>query len=338
MEHQVPPQTAIMHIIAGFWLSRSVYLAARLKLADAIGDGERALPDLAAKTGTHPAALRRLMRALTSHGFFRECEDGRYAQSPLSETLRSGRPGSMRGLAEAELGHDHYEAWGQIETCLRQDGTAFERLYGMPIWRYYGEHPETEALFAEAMSNFTTIAHAGILGSYEFPRFKTAVDVGGGHGAFLKAVLDPHPDARGILFDVPTVIAEAEQAGAITGDASRRIQPVAGDFFKEVPAGGDLYLLKFILHDWKDEPSIQILSSVRKAIKPGGRLVIVEIVLPKASEPHVGPLIDLNMMVMTGGIERTEMEYRQLLASSGFRLERVVATKSPFSIIEAAPI
>jgi hypothetical protein len=338
MEHRVPPQTAIMHIIAGFWLSRSVYLAARLKLADAIGDGELGLPDLAAKTGTLPTALRRLMRALTSHGFFREREDGRYAQSPLSETLRSGTLGSMRGLAEAELGHDHYEAWGEIETCLRQDGTAFERIYGMPIWRYYGEHPETEALFAEAMSNFTTIAHAGILGSYEFAPFKMAIEVGGGHGAFLKAVIDHHPDARGILFDVPTVIAEAEQAGAMTDRSNRRIQRVAGDFFKEVPAGGDLYLLKFILHDWKDEQSIQILSSVRKAIISGGRLLIVEIVLPGGSEPHVGPLIDLNMMVMTGGIERTEMEYRQLLGSSGFRLERVVATKSPFSIMEAVPV
>lgn len=338
MEHQIPPQTAIMHIIAGYWLSRTVYLAARLKLADAIGDGERALPELAATTATNPAALRRLMRALTAHGFFLEREDGRYAQSPLSETLRSGRPGSMRGLAEAELGHDHYEAWGQVETCLRQDGTAFERIYGMPIWRYYGEHPETESLFAEAMSNFTTIAHAGILGSYEFPPFKKAIDVGGGHGAFLKAVLDPRPDAHGILFDVATVIAEAEQRGAIAGGSTERIQRVAGDFFKEVPAGGDLYLLKFILHDWNDERSIQILSSVRKAIISGGRLVIVEIVLPKGGEPHVGPLIDLNMMVMTGGIERTEIEYQQLLGRSGFRLERVVATKSPFSIIEAAPV
>jgi O-methyltransferase/IclR-like helix-turn-helix domain-containing protein len=335
MEHQVPPQTAIMHIIAGYWLSRSVYLAARLKLADAIGDGELGLPDLAAKTGTSPTALRRLMRALTSHGFFLAREDGRYAQSPLSETLRTARPGSMRGLAEAELGHDHYEAWGQVETCLRHDGTAFERIYGMPIWRYYGEHPETEALFAEAMSNFTTIAHAGILGSYEFPPFKMAIDVGGGHGAFLKAVIDSKPDARGILFDVPTVIAEAEQTGAI---ANGNIRGVGGDFFKEVPAGGDLYLLKFILHDWKDEQSIQILTSVRKAIVSAGRLVIVEIVLPNSSEPHVGPLIDLNMMVMTGGIERTELEYRQLLGSSGFRLERVVATKSPFSIIEAVPV
>lgn len=338
MQHQPPPQTAVMHIIAGYWLSRSVYLAARLKLADAIDDGELGLPELAVKTGTNPTALRRLMRALTSHGFFLEREDGCFAQSPLSETLRSCKPGSMRGLAEAELGHDHYEAWGQIETCLRQNGTAFERIYGMPIWRYYGEHPETEALFAEAMSNFTTIAHGGILGSYEFAPFKMAIDVGGGHGAFLKAVLDRHIDASGILFDVPTVIAEAEKAGAITGGSNGRIHPVGGNFFKGVPAGGDLYLLKFILHDWKDEQAIQILSSVRKAIAPAGRLAVVEIVLPNGNEPHVGPLIDLNMMVMTGGTERTEVEYGQLLAKSGFRLERVAPTKSPFSVIEAVPV
>jgi hypothetical protein len=338
MQHNVPPQTAVMHIIAGYWLSRSVYLAARLKLADAIGDGTVSLLDIAAKTGTKPTALRRLMRALTSHGFFLEREDGCFSQTPLSETLRSGRPGSMRGLAEAELGHDHYEAWGQIETCLLQDGTAFERIYGMPIWRYYAEHPQTEALFAEAMSNFTTIAHGGILGSYEFAPFRTAIDVGGGHGAFLKAVLDRHSDASGILFDVPTVIAEAMKAGAIPGGSKGRIHAVGGDFFKEVPTGGDLYLLKFILHDWKDEQAIEILSSVRKAIVPAGRIAIVEIVLPNGNEPHVGPLIDLNMMVMTGGAERTEVEYRHLLAKSGFRLERVAPTKSPFSVIEAVPV
>lgn len=334
MEHQLPPPIAIMHVIADYWRSRAVYLAARLKIADVVGDGAASLADIAARTGTLAGPLRRLMRALTAHGFFVERDDGRFAQTPLSEVLRTGRPGSMRGLAEAELGHDHYEAWGQVETCLRQEGTAFERIYGMQIWRYYAEHPETEALFAEAMSNFTTIAHGGILGSYEFKPFKTAVDVGGGNGAFTRAVLERNPDARGILFDLPTVIAEVKKNGA---GSNARIQPVDGDFFKSVPAGGDLYLLKFILHDWDDDSATRILGNVRKVIAPDGRLAVVEIVLPKGNEPHVGPLIDLNMMVMTGGVERTEEEYRRLLASSGFQLDRVVGTKSPFSVIEAVP-
>lgn len=336
MEQQLPPQAAIMHVVAGYWLSRAVYLAARLKLADALG--ERATPAaLAAATSTRPDALRRLMRALTSHGYFREAEDGAFLQTPLSNALRSGGAGSMRAIAEAELGHDHYESWGSVESCLFEPGTAFERVYGMPIWRYYAEHPERQALFGEAMSNLTAIANAGVLGSYRFAPFKTAVDVGGGHGSFLAAVLDAHQNASGILFDVAEVIDNADKDAFVAGRRDR-IRTRSGDFFRDVPDGADLYLLKFILHDWDDARAATILANVRRAIAPEGRLVVVEIVLPPGNEPHVGPLIDLNMMVMTGGIERTEAQYGELLARAGFRLERVVATKSPFSVVEALPV
>jgi hypothetical protein len=336
MQHQVPPQAAILHVIAGYWLSRAVYLAARFSLADKVGD-RATLAAVAERTGTRPEALRRLMRALTSHGYFRE--DGRdtFVQTPLSEALRSDQPASMRAIAEAELGHDHYDSWREIESCLTQGGTAFERVYGMPIWRYYAEHPATQALFGEAMTNFTAIANAGVLGSYQFKPFRTAVDVGGGHGSFLRAVVDQQPGARGILFDVAAVIADADAAGFVDRP-SGRIATAAGDFFAAVPSGGDLYLLKFILHDWDDEQSARILRSIRNAIPPDGRLAVVEIVLADGNEPHIGPLIDLNMMVMTGGAERTEAEYRELLARSGFHLERVVATRSPFSVIEAVPV
>jgi len=336
MQQQLPPQAAIMHVVAGYWLSRAVYLAARLKLADAVG--ERAtLAALAAATATRPEALRRLMRALTSHGYFREAEDGAFVHTPLSEALRSGGPGSMRAIAEAELGHDHYEAWGRVESCLFEPGTAFERVYGMPIWRYYADHPQTQALFGEAMSNLTAIANAGVLASYRFASFKTAVDVGGGHGSFLAAVLDAHPDARGVLFDVAEVVDNAGKDAFVAGRRDR-IRTASGDFFREVPGGADLYLLKFILHDWDDARAAAILANIRKAIAPTGRLIVVEIVLPPGNEPHVGPLIDLNMMVMTGGIERTEAQYGELLARAGFRLERVVATRSPFSVIEGSPV
>jgi O-methyltransferase/methyltransferase family protein len=335
MQHQVPPQAAILHVIAGYWLSRVVYLAARLKLADAV-DERASLTDLARVTGTRPDALRRLMRALTSHGYFHEEEHDTFVQTALSEALRSARPASMRAIAEAELGHDHYDSWRAIESCLFQSGTAFERVHGMPIWSYYAAHPESQALFGEAMTNFTAIANAGVLGSYQFKPFNTPVDVGGGYGSFLRAILDQQPAAQGTLFDLAAVLADANTLGFVTG-SNGRIQTVAGDFFQEVPAGGDLYLLKFILHDWDDEHSTKILSNIRTAIARHGRLIVVEIVLPAGNEPHIGPLIDLNMMVMTGGAERTEQEYRRLLANAGFRLDRVVRTKSPFSVIEAVP-
>jgi SAM-dependent methyltransferase len=335
--HDAPPQAQILDIIGGYWLSRAVYLAARLKLADAVGDGGASLDAVAAVTGTQPAALRRLMRALTAHGFFAEAPEDRFTQTPLSQVLRSGRLGGMRAIVEAELGHDHYDSWARVESCLRDGGTAFERVHGMPIWRYYAEHPETNALFGQAMTELTAIANFGVLGSYQFAPFGHAVDVGGGHGAFLGAVLDNQPAAKAVLFDIPSVIADAANAGFVARHQGR-LEPVGGDFFDAVPAGGDLYLLKFVLHDWDDERSSKILGNIRRAIDPGGRLVVVEIVLPPMNEPHIGPLIDLNMMVMTGGIERSESEYRALLAKSNFRIDRVVPTRSPFSVIEAAPV
>jgi O-methyltransferase domain/Dimerisation domain len=336
MEHQAPPQSAVMHIIAGYWLSRAVYLAARLKLADAVGESGASLAALASATGTRPDRLQRLLRALASHGFFRQQPDGTFVQTPLSQTLLSGVPASMRALAEAELGRDHYESWRDIESCLRTGGTAFERQYGMPIWRYYAETPEAGALFGQAMTGFTAVANAGILGSYKFNAFAEAVDVGGGHGSFLLSILEQQPSARVILFDLPTVAAEVEKKG-LPEPYRGRVEVSAGDFFQSVPTGGDLYLMKFILHDWDDEHAIKILANVRRGIDPKGRLAVIEIVLPPHNEPHLGPLIDLNMMVMTGGAERTETGYRDLLARAGFRLERVVATKSPFSVIEAVP-
>ena len=335
-EHAHPPQAEIFNIIAGYWLSRAVYLAARLKIADAVGDRPAALADIAAATGTRLDELRRLLRALSSHGIFKEETDGRFIQTPLSEVLRSDRAGGMRAIAEVELGHDHYESWRDIESCLRQGGPAFERLYGMPVFRYYSAHPELEAMFAEAMTNLTAIAHAGILGAYEFEGFRKAVDVGGGQGSFLGAILDRNPSTEGVLFDLPSVIADAAKGEHVSRHQGR-LETVGGDFFQGVPPGGDLYILKFILHDWDNADSLRLLANIRKAITPHGRLSVVELVLPERNEPHIGPLMDLNMMVMTGGIERSAAEYGAILSEAGFRLERTVGTRSPFSVIEAAP-
>jgi hypothetical protein len=240
VQHQGPPQAEVFHIIGGYWLSRAVYLAARLKLADAVGDRPASLSAIARATGTKPESLRRLMRALAAHGFFQDGGNEIFGQTPLSETLRSDRPGSMRAFLEAELGHDHYDSWRNAESCLREGGTAFERLYGMPIWHYYAEHPETNALFGEAMTNLTAIANAVVLSGYQFAPFRRAVDVGGGHGSFLCAILDHHPDASAVLFDLPSVLADAAKAGFVRRHQAR-LELANGDFFEAVPEGGDLY-------------------------------------------------------------------------------------------------
>jgi hypothetical protein len=334
MDIRDEPQSAIMNIIAGYWLSQVVHLAARIRIADAIGASSAGLEEIARRTRTRPDELRRAMRALTCHGFFKQDDEGAFSQTALSETLRSDVPGSMRAILEAELGHDHYQSWADNEGCMREGGTAFERRYGMPVWRYYAQHPEMESLAGEAMSNVTKIANRAVLESYDFASFDLAVDVGGGHGAFLSAILDRYPRARGILLDLPTVVEEAAGGNTVLRHGGR-LKTCASDFFEGVPTGGDLYLLKFILHDWEDDDCVSILSNIRSAMAAAGRLLVVEIVIPTESLPHLGPLLDLNMMVMTGGRERTEAEYRDLLAKSGFRLQRVVATSSPFSLIEA---
>ncbi len=332
--HSTPPQATILDIIAGFWLSRALFLAAKLKLADVIGDSPISLAALAAKINARSEPLSRLMRALTTNGIFHEETDGTYRQTNLSEVLRTGRPGSVRGLAEVELGRDHYAAWGEVESCLTEEGTAFGRVFGEPVWDYYSARPELAALFGEAMTNLSGISNAGVLGSYKVAPFRKAIDVGGGQGAFLSAVLDQCPDGQGVLFDLPSVTATAS---SITG-RNRRLTIESGDFFNAVPAGGDLYLLKFVLHDWDDEACQKILSNIRQVMAPQGRLLIVEQLLPAANQHHLSPLMDLNMMVMTGGIERVADDYERLCAQAGFRLDGVVATHSPFSVLEVRPV
>jgi hypothetical protein len=202
-----------------------------------MGNWRLALTDIAAATRTRPEALRRLLRALTAHGIVREEDDGTFTQTPLSDVLRSGNSGSMRAFVEVELGRDHYDSWREAESCLTQPGTAFERIFKMPVWQYYAEHPELQALFGEAMTNLTAIANAGVLGSYQFGAFSTAVDVGGGHGSFLAAILEGNPTAKGILFDLPSVIEDAAKgeflnrlgnlSGGSAATSSSKCRPVA---------------------------------------------------------------------------------------------------------------
>jgi hypothetical protein len=326
------PIEIILRVGAGLWQSRALWAAARLRIADAIGDSPVTVEEIAAQTGTRPDMLRRLLNALAAAGFFASDAGGRFAHTDLSRLLRADHPLSQRSFVESVFGHEHYAAWGDIEESLRTGVTAFDHHYGMGVFPYFSQHPEVAALFSEAMTSTTRLMEAVLLASYTPPPFSMAVDVGGSQGTLIAGLLGVAPDARGILFDLPDLIEQVRPCLERS-----RIELVGGDFFKSVPEA-DLYLLKLILHDWTDAQSETILANVRAACRPGGHVVIIESILPEEVQPHPGYFMDLNMMVMTGGRERKASEYGAMLEKAGFRLEKVVPTPSLLSVVEAVAV
>lgn len=327
----------IVEAMFNLWMSRTLWAAARLRIADAIGDGAKSVEEIAAEVGAHSGALKRLLNALTGHGIFAQSADGRYTLTPTSQLLRSDHPMSMRASVDAITGHEHFAAWGGLEDALRSGEPSFDRIYGMNWVEFYARNPEQGRLFGEAMSGTTRMFDGVILQAHRFEPFHLAVDVGGSHGSLVRALLQREQQARGIVFDLPDTVAAGPALWAGSPEADR-LQAVGGNFFESVPEGGDLYLLKFILHDWDDERAAAILMNVRRAILPEGRLAIMETVLPdEPGAPHPGWLMDLNMLVMTGGRERSAKDYQALLEAAGFRMTRVTPTESPMSVIEAVP-
>ncbi len=238
--------------------------------------GSKTSDELAAALSVDAGAIRRIMRALVSEGFFSE-SSGKYTNSPKSEALRSDVPWSMRAVARAELGQEHYGAWEELLHCVKTGKTGMTKKYGMDVWEYYPKNPAHGAVFNESMTNITTGIENAVLAAYDFTPFKHIIDIGGGHGRLLSKMLAKNPDAKGTLFDTPSVIAAANELAALGARATK----AGGDFFKAVPSGGDLYTLKFIIHDWADAESIAILKSVRSALAPNGKVILIEMVLPE---------------------------------------------------------
>jgi O-methyltransferase domain/Dimerisation domain len=331
------PSDQMLQMISGFWLSRALYVAAQLGFADHLHDQPRTASKLAETTGTHAASVYRVLRALASVGVFIEDEQGRFSVTPLGATLRSSVPGSQRALAISELGGEHYTAWGDVLHSVQTGSIAFDHVFGTPVWEYYAAHPEEAQVFNDSMTGLTRLVEAAVLDVYDFSPFAKIVDVGGGHGGFLAAILRANPAATGIVFDAPQVIAGAGTHLKVEGVADR-CAAIGGDFFQSVPPGGNLYTLKAIIHDWDDERSLAILKNCHRAMAPGTTLSLVDAVIPAGNTPAMGKFIDLIMLVMTGGRERTEEEFRNLLAAAGFTLTRIIPTRSPFSVIEAKRI
>jgi hypothetical protein len=324
----------MMGLITGSWRSQAVGVAAKLALADRLGDGPKTVAALAGETAVHEAALFRLMRALASFGVFAETSPRTFALTPLAGTLRSNVPGSMRDLAIAETAPGHWLPWGSLDEAVRTGVRTTPATLGCEIFEWYGKHPVEGAAFSGAMGNLSALAaqEAGRLLS--LPEKATVVDVGGAHGTLLAGVLDTNPTARGILTDLPHVIADAPRALAALGMAGR-VEAVPGDFFQAVPEG-DVYLLKQVLHDWSDEQCVALLQNCARAMKPGGKVVVVEMVVPGDGTPSLAQIMDLNMLVMLPGSERTEAEFDALFRAAGLSAPKVTPTRSPFSLLEAA--
>jgi hypothetical protein len=323
-------------MLSAYWISKCLSVAAKLGLADLLKDGSRTPDDLAKATQTHGHSLYRMLRALASVGVFAEDEQGRFGLTPLANQLRSDIPGSQRSLAII-TGSEFFLSWSELEHCLRTGETGFDRLFGKGLFDYLAEHREQARIFDEAMVGVHGAESAGMCDVYDFAGLSTLVDVGGGNGSLLTTVLQRTPSLQGILYDLPHVI-ERAKANLQAAGLSARCRTEAGSFFNRVPAGGDTYLMRHIIHDWDDERSLTILRNVRKVIPQAGKLLVVEGVIPPGNGPSATKLLDLNMLVIPGGMERTQGEYRALFARAGFSLTRIVPTRTEVSVIEGVPV
>jgi O-methyltransferase domain/Dimerisation domain len=332
------PQQALMQIPQGMWIAQCVATAARLGIADALAQWQpQGSATLARAVGADASALARLLRALASLEVLAEPLPQQYALTPVGELLRRDVPGSMRDWLIAETDTPHWQAWGQLYEGVRSGRTVVPELFGMHIYEYYAAHPADLACFSRAMGNVSALAANGTVDNYDFSRVRHIVDVGGADGGLLLAILEANPHVHGTVFDRPQVVEAARQA-IHAKNYQTRCNAIGGDFFQAVPPGGDLYVLKFILVDWKDAEAIRILQNCRTAITPDGKLLVIEMTIPDDNNSSPGQLFDLNMLVMTGGQERTQSEYGALLAQAGFRLSSVIPTGSPFHVLEALAV
>jgi hypothetical protein len=333
----LPPHVQIIQMATGYWISRVVYAAAKLGLADRLAAGPRSAAELAGETKTHARSLHRLMRTLASLGILTERDAGRFALTPLGDALRTGAPGYALPSVLTLGGPIGWKGFEEMLYSLETGKTGFEKAFGMPAFDYLAQHPDEASMFSETMIGVHGAEPPAVAEAYDFSSIGTLVDVGGANGNMLATVLGRHPKLRGILFDLPHVVRDAPAFLAARGVADRvEIQP--GSFFDSVPAGGDAYILSHIIHDWSEEQCQTILGNCRRAMGPNARLLIVEMVLPEGDTPHFGKILDMTMLVLPGGQERTAPEYSELLGKAGFRMSRVVPTESAVSVVEALPV
>lgn len=334
--HSAPAFVAMMQLLSGNFVAGALAGLAQLGIADLVAAGPRSPEDLAREIGADASALYRLMRATASIGVLAEQEDGRFAQTPLSESLRRDARPSLRDLAIMGGREWWARGWSEIAYSVRTGKPAVDKVYGMPIFEYMSKHPEEAAIFNGAMTAISSIDSPAVAAAYDFSGLGSIVDVGGGHGLLLATILAKTPGLKGILYDLDFVVAGAPE-GPLKPYLDR-CSLASGDMFATVPAGADAYIMKHIIHDWDDERCVRILKACRAAVNPGGRLLVVDSVIEPGNGFSPAKFLDLQMLLMPGGLERTEVQFRALFEAAGWRLTRIVPTMALDSILEGEPI
>lgn len=334
---QVPPHVQVIQMATAYWVSRAIYVAAQLGIADLLKDGPQDAEALAVATGTYAPALGRVLRSLAGVGLFRTDAQGRFCLTPLGAVLQSDAPGAARSTVIALSGTWFWAAWGEALHSVQTGGTGLQKALGVSEYEYLAQHPEEASHFNAAMIGFHGDEPAAIVEAYSFSGSGTVVDVGGGSGNLLGTILPANPSLRGVLFERLQVLPDAKRNLEATGVANR-CEFVGGDFLDAVTEGGDVYIVSHYIHNWDEANCMRILANCRRAMSPRGRLLIVEAVVSAGDDPDPAKILDLAMLLVPGGQERTENEYRMLLEKTGFRLTRVVPTRTSASVIEAIPV
>jgi hypothetical protein len=332
-----PPRDALLQVINAFRASQAIYVAANLGIADLLEEGPKSVDELAEATGTHAPTLYRLLRALASVDVFAEEPDGRFVSTPLAEYLETNAPRSLRAWA-MQCGQEYlWTSWGHLLHSVRTGEPAFPKLYGTTVWEYRQARPEEDAVFNAAMTALSAGVVEAIVQSYDFSGMGVLMDVGGGEGVLIAAILAANPTLHGVLFDQPHVLTGAKDLLEREG-VEDRCELVSGSFFEAVPEGATAHLLKSVVHDWDDNATVKILRACRAAIADTGRLLEVEPIIRAGNEPDPAKFSDLNMLVMLGGQERTADDFERLYAEAGFRLTDIIRTGSSMAIIEGVPV
>jgi ubiquinone/menaquinone biosynthesis C-methylase UbiE len=328
---ELPPSVQVLQTASAYVISACLGVAARLCLADLLAAGPRGAADLAAATSTNADAVYRTLRALTCAGIFTENEDGTFCNSELSETLRSDHPQSVRAMTAFLCDDMHWKCYAETLYSVQTGKPSFDHVYGMPPFQYMAQNPELAKSFDDAMASNSSRDADAVAAAFECAPGDLVADIGGGNGRFLSSLLRVHPEIQAVLFDLPYAIAHARTAGLVPEDRCRMVE---GDFFQAVAPGATIYTMKHIIHDWSDPQAITLLQNCAKVMRPGNKLRIVELMMPPRNVPGFAKILDIEMLLLAGGRERTTDEYSALMSAAGLRLTRVIPTHSPLAIFE----
>jgi len=333
---QTPPaHVGILGIMNGVLVAGAVSCLARLGIPDLVEAAPKSAQELASQIGADPQALYRLMRATASVGVLSEGPDGKFSQTPMSAVLRSKATPSLRAFAIMTGREWHGRGWAHLEHCVRTGEPAMQQIYGAPIFEYLKQHPEEAQIFNDAMTELSMIDSPAVAEAYNFEGIRSIVDIAGGHGLLLATILQRNPHLQGTLYEMPHVL-DGARSGPLK-PVMDRCTLASGDMFSSVPSGADAYIMKHIIHDWPDDRCIHLLKACRKGVNSGGKLLVVDSVILPGNDFSPGKFLDLQMMIFPSGCERTEKQFRDLFAGAGWRLNRIIPTAAPDSIVEGVP-